>query len=569
MSPEMSMQEFVNDPDTVDFMIREGAYLTRYAESHPYVRIGPSLMGNYAIAHVNRNYMDQIERDFGVLSLSTFATVLGLLDRSNLEAAGIAAVQNQPYLNLRGEGVLLAFIDTGIDYTNTAFQYEDGTSRIQFLWDQSASSGTPPDRFYIGAEYTQQQINEALLADDPYSVVPQRDTVGHGTFLASVAASRESGQYIGAAPEAELIVVKLKQARLFYYEQYLIPSEQKNAFESTSLVMGLEYIYTKARELDRPVSICIGIGTNFGGHDGTSMFEHYLGDISARVGVCLCTAAGNESTAQHHMQGSVSNAEGRDDIEIRVGENGGNIFLTIWNRGSDRFSVSLKSPTGELVGRVPAKIGSRFQTTLILERATISIEYFFPVDGSGAQNTRIKITNATPGVWTITMHGDIILNGTYHAWLPLTGFIDPDIVFLRPSPNYTVVNPGTTIGVITCGAYNSQNNSLYPPSSWGPTRSEINAPDLVAPGVNVGGIYPTGYGTMSGTSVSAAITAGACALMLQWGITDRRDNFLNTYRIKSYLIRGCTRDQNVTYPDYRWGYGKLNLYETFNLMRET
>ena len=93
------------------------------------------------------------------------------------------------------------------------------------------------------------------------------------------------------------------------------------------------------------------------------------------------------------------------------------------------------------------------------------------------------------------------------------------------------------------------------------------APDLVAPGVGVGGVFPTGYGQMSGTSASAAITAGACALMLQWGIVDDNETALNTERIKAHLIRGCIRDIFVEYPNAQWGYGRLNLYHTLSIMR--
>jgi subtilisin family serine protease len=128
--------------------------------------------------------------------------------------------------------------------------------------------------------------------------------------------------------------------------------------------------------------------------------------------------------------------------------------------------------------------------------------------------------------------------------------------------------PATAFGIITCGAYNAGTNSLYINSSWGPTATMALKPDLVAPGVNVGGVYPNGYGTMSGTSAAAAITAGACALMQQWGIVNKNDISMSTYDIKAYLIRGCSRIQTINYPNVQWGYGSLNLIGTFNLMRE-
>jgi subtilisin family serine protease len=94
------------------------------------------------------------------------------------------------------------------------------------------------------------------------------------------------------------------------------------------------------------------------------------------------------------------------------------------------------------------------------------------------------------------------------------------------------------------------------------------APDLVAPGVDVGGFYPSGHGIMSGTSVAAAITTGASALLLQWGIVNKNDITLSTYQIRAYLIRGCNRSEGIKYPNPQTGYGALNLIQTFQFMRE-
>ena len=190
------------------------------------------------------------------------------------------------------------------------------------------------------------------------------------------------------------------------------------------------------------------------------------------------------------------------------------------------------------------------------------------MEGSGGQLTVVRLLNATPGIWTIIVTGDIILDGTYHAWLPLTGFVSPTVEFLTPTPYYTIVVPATAIGLIAVGAYNGANNSLYVRSSWGPTRLPFMSPDLVAPGVNVIGLYPSGYGPMDGTSVSAAITAGAAALLLQWGIVEGNDVAMSTYQIRAYMIRGCSRSDTITYPNAQWGYGRLNLISSFNLMRE-
>ena len=561
------MEEFIYSPDAVDFVLRSNAFAEQFLRDNPAILTTQPLAGRYVICYTDIKTFNSLIDQFGSSFISSISLVLGLLDRANLEASGILQVHEQPYLDLHGKGVLLGFVDTGIDYTQSAFRYEDGSSKIQFLYDQTVQ-GPPPEGFYTGTEYTNEQINQALRAEDPYQIVPQRDENGHGTFLASVAAGNKTGDFMGAAPDAELIVVKLRKARPFYLNWFAVPPEQEYAYESTSIMIGVEYIVKKARQLNRPVVICIGVGTTFGAHDGFSVFEEYLSNIANLRGVCICTAAGNESQARHHTQGIIGEKGATYNIDLKIGENAGNVILGIWNTISDKISLSVRSPTGELVGRIPSKPGAVSRSSLILERSTVQVEYYFPYESTGSQLSSVNIYNATPGIWTITVYGDIILNGTFHAWLPLTGFVSPTVEFLSATPYYTVTCPSTMLGSISCGAYNSMTNSLFSDTSWGPTRLDRMAPDLVAPGVQAGGIYPSGPGTMSGTSVAAAITAGACALMMQWGIVEKNDVALSTYQIRAYLIRGCNRSPTMIYPNTQWGYGTLNLIQTFNLMRE-
>jgi len=105
-----------------------------------------------------------------------------------LNAAGITAVQNYPGLELKGQEMLIGFLDTGIDYPNAVFQGLDGSTRILGIWDQTIQDGNPPEGFCYGSAYTREDINKALRQEDPFSFVPTRDEDGHGTFTASVAA---------------------------------------------------------------------------------------------------------------------------------------------------------------------------------------------------------------------------------------------------------------------------------------------------------------------------------------------------------------------------------------------
>ena len=562
-------QDIFYDPGMVALILQSESVSDAFFDHNPYIKFRKNLAGGYSIIYVQEADVEKVINNIESYPINLYPLVLGLIGTPELAAAGVLQVHRQPFLNLWGSGVLLGFIDTGIDYTQSSFRYEDGGSKIAYIWDQTIRSGTPPDGYPYGSEYSTAQIDEALKSANPREVVPHTDTVGHGTFLASIAGGRaQDGEYIGAAPDAEIIAVKLKRARPLDYARFLIPTTQENAFSSDDFMLGVQYILDKALAMRRPVAICISVGCNTGGHDGYATLAGYLARVAGTAGVAVCAGAGNEGQAGHHTYGKLAATGDTQDIEFRASEHSEDILLSLWNYASDRISVAVRSPTGEQVSRVPARSGTSYTSKLILERASVTVEYFFPIERSGAQLTRIKILSATPGIWTITVYGDSVLEGTFHAWLPMTGFIDPATVFLRPSPNYTVVTPANGFGFITCGAYNSLDNSFAAFSSQGPSRLSSILPDLVAPGVDVGGVYPgDSPGVMSGTSVSASITTGACALMLQWGIVEKNDTSMDSYRIRANLAAGCERDPNVEYPNNQWGYGRLNLYNTFRALR--
>lgn len=559
--------EFANNINTVDFILKTNEYLIDSIGDYPFIRLSQTLSDFFVIGYVESDDVGKLSELLGTNFYNSLPYVMGLQGRAELEAAGIIQIQEQTLLELRGQGVLVGIVDTGINYTDPIFRYEDGSTRIVSIFDQS-QNGTPPDGFFIGSEYTRAQIDEALASDDPYSVVPQRDEVGHGTFLASVSAGRGEDALLGAAPDSELIIVKLKNARPYYRSLYLIPDSQQNVYESTAVMLGIEYIIRKAKELNRPVAICIGVGTNQGSHDGYSPFEQYISIVANITGVCICLPAGNESQARHHARLTIPNAGDTAELAIATENNGSGIYMSILGGPADRISLSIRSPTGEVIGKIPAKSGTVFTTGLVLERSKVTVEYYFPLTERSGQVAIVKIENATPGIWTVTLYGDIILGGTVDAYLPLTDVGYADVEFVSPDPNYTVTVPGTSVTPITCAAYSSSDNRLYINSSWGPTRTPLPSPDFAAPGVRVSGAYPWGVGVMSGTSVATAISAGACALMLEWGIVEGNYSSLNTFQIKELLIRGCIREPGVEYPNSQWGYGKLNLYNTFNLLRQ-
>ena len=563
----MSLEEFIRQPQVIPLHGKGILGLEALVRNTPYMRIGKQVRGEYAVLYADSTRYNDLLKVLGTSHAEMIPDAMGLLGRPALEAANIAQVQHQPYLDLRGRGVLVGVIDTGIDYTKKAFQHEDGSSKVRYIWDQTLDSGTAPAGFSFGSEYTNEQINKALQSDAPLRGVPSMDTVGHGTFLAAVAAAKNDNEFAGAAPDSELIVVKLRRLHKFFYHEFLIPDSQENVYSSADVMLAIDYMLDRAHELKMPIAICLGLGSNMGGHDGFTILEQYISSVSNISGVCICAAAGNESNAGHHMVGKIDKVGGSYDVQIRVPENANSFLAFFIVEPTDRMTVTVKSPTNEVIPRSVARSGIVTETKLTLEKSTVREIYYFPIAETGVEHISVAFVDPTPGIWTITLHGEIIIDGKFHGWMHLTNLITEGIEFITPEPYNTVVTPGTSPGCITCGAYNHEDNSLYINSSWGPTRNAQVKPDLVAPGVDILGVYPMGSGKMTGTSVAAGITAGACALLLQWGIVDKNDVSLNTYRIKSHLIRGAKREENLEYPNARWGYGRLDLYHTFEQFR--
>lgn len=512
-----------------------------------------------------------------------------LLDSSSMEASGIISTFNSPALSNKGRGTLIGFIDTGIDYTNPLFRYPDGATRIVSIWDQSLPEDTsviPPGvpNYYpnsgasYGTEYTREQINEALRSDAPLSVVPSTDTNGHGTFLAGIAAggSLPEQDFTGAAPECELMVVKLKQAKEYLRDFYLIDREVP-AFQENDIMMGIKYLRVMAYRMGRPLVVLLGLGSNQGSHEGTSPLSVSLQDISRSLGSATIIAAGNETGRGHHYMGTIPSGQERDDVEIRVGEEESRrgFAVELWSSTADTVSVGFVSPSGETIGRIPIIARNETSIPFLLESTVITVNYQLIEAGSGRQLIFMRFETPTTGIWTIRVYNTQFLTGQFHMWLPSENFISEETVFLRPNPFTTITQPGNTPSPITVAAYNHLNNSLYIHSSRGYTITGVVKPDLAAPGVDISGPSVgrrngtlVSMTTRTGASVAAAHVAGAAANLLSWGIVEGNNIIMSEAAIKSYLIRGAQRSPTITYPNREWGYGVLDLYQTFLHLRE-
>lgn len=549
-----------------------------------------AIAGTRCVDFVNREYAVIYVplRDAEPISLSRFTytaipKLYGLQDTTALESSGIIQSFDQPVLNATGRGVIIGLIDTGIEYTNPLFRHTDGSTRILGIWDQTIDSGqenipngdlrSPP---LYGTFYTKEQIDLALISDDPYEVVPSRDTDGHGTFMAGVAAGNRILQpvsFSGAAPESSLVVVKLKPAKQYLRDFFLLTPDTP-AFQENDIMMGIRYLFDQASRFEMPLVIYLGVGTNQGNHDGTGPLGSQLQQFAGTVGLSAVIGAGNEVGYHHHFLGNMTTGQEFEDVELRVGEGENGFCMELWAREPELYTVGFLSPTGELIERIPMRLGSEINITFRLERTVITVNYRTAELGTGSQLIFMRFVDPTPGIWHIRVYPSLDINGQFHIWLPMHGFISDQTIFLRPNPNTTITEPGNATMPMTVSTYDHVTDSIFVHSSRGYTRHGIIKPEFAAPGVNVQGPGLSLPGEelrfvrATGSSVAAAIAAGAAADVLSWGIVDENEPNLDDTTVNAMLIRGADRNPALSYPNREWGYGTLNLYQSFLRVRE-
>lgn len=497
---------------------------------------------------------------------SSFPSIFSMEALTPFEDTKIRSIRLNPNMNLRGQGVLVGIIDTGIDYTHRAFQKEDGTSRILSIWDQTVENTTQNSEVAYGAVYSQEILNVALKSDDPYLIVPSVDETGHGTMLAGIVAGREdeSATFTGVAPDAELIVVKLKKAKKALKKVFHI-QQDKICYQESDVLNGIRYIIDMADNLRRPVVLIIGFGTSQGGHDGNGATSSYLSYISTKPGVCVAISAGNEANSQRHFHGIIQGHNLNSEINLKVGQKDKEFNLEIWHRSAYKTSIEIISPTGERIGSIFPGIKQCVKHDFVFESSTVWINNIITETETASQMILVRFLDAAEGLWKIILTTQAEnKNIEYDAWLPQGDLISKDTFFLNSNPNTTITSPGNAIMPITFGAYDSNTGSISVESGRGNTRTGIMKPDLAAPGINLLAPKPGNtYEAVSGTSVAAAAGAGCAALVLEWAIIKKKYPNINGNEIKTLFIRGADQYANMVYPNELWGYGKIDLYNLF------
>ena len=452
---------------------------------------------------------------------------------------------------LTGKGVLVAVIDSGIDYFHPDFRNPDGTTRIGLLVDQ--------DRDRI---YTREEINAALETGSRTSalaLVPSTDPSGHGTAVAAIAAGngREgNGVYRGVAYESELMVVKLGTPLTDSFPR------------TTQLMKALDLVVRRAQDMNRPLAVNISFGNTYGSHDGTSLLETFINDMSGIGRNVIVAGTGNEGTGAGHRAGSlVMGQEENAQLSIAPYETG--MGVQLWKSYVDQFSIRLVTPSGEIIGPIDSRLGPQ---TLRYGGTQILIYYGKPSPFSRAQEVYFDFLPVRDyldsGIWTFRLTPERIVTGRYDMWLPSRGILNPSTRFLRPVPETTLTIPSTASNVISVGAYDDSYRAYADFSGRGFTRQTGQVkPDLAAPGVDIvtarrGG----GYEAVTGTSFAAPFVTGSAALLMQWGILQGNDPFLYGEKVKAYFTRGARHLPGYdVWPNERLGYGTLCVRDSLPL----
>lgn len=518
------------------------------------------LIAGYAILQVPENLVDEVSRLPQIEYVEKPKRLFFAVEEGIRNSCIWPVSRRTPYLS--GNGVLVAVLDSGIDYLNPLFQKEDGTTRILYLWDQS-----------VGTEFPAERINAALAAGDrqqAYRIVPSVDVSGHGTAVAGIAAGsglQQGVSYEGVAPESNLIIVKLGT-----------PGETSFP-RTTELMRGLTYVVRKAQELKRPVAINLSFGNTYGAHNGTSLLERFIDNVSEIGRNVICVGAGNEGASRGHVQGQIGGAP--QLVELAVADYETTLNVQLWKNYTDEYRITLRAPGGQEV-QVPTLSENAGKTEVTLENTRILIYLGEPVPYAAVQEIYFDFIpmnaasgSALPGngyipsgVWTFTLGAVRNVTGQYYFYLPSAVVRNRNTGFYSPTPEVTLTIPSTSSKVITVGAYDtvydayadfSGRGYVYENRTMGLVLPGGIKPDLVAPGVGI--MVPDtlgGFTTVSGTSFATPFVTGAAALLMEWGIVQGNDPFLYGEKVKAYLRRGARPLRGETeYPNAKVGYGAL------------
>lgn len=519
------------------------------------------LSDDFGVLYISPKDIDKAGSIANILSAQTIESIIRLASLSQIsqgttggvvgnEIIGANFFKENPNINVTGRGVIIGIADSGIDYLHPDFIYPDGTSKILYLWDQT-KDGNPPEGYHIGTEYTNEDINRAIREkDDTLSI----DEEGSGTMLSGICAGlgNLNPNYAGVAGEASLIVIKLKK--------------YNGNYTNAALYVATEYAIKRALELNMPIVF----NTSYGSNESVAITTLSLRDtLFFERGICMVSGVGNEGNTQTHTSGVIEFNGSEGYIELELSEDDPNVQIQVWMDRPDRVNCEVISPTGESSKLLQVSSYALVTGLYDFEQTEYLLETNYPTTFSGQQQININLTNAKKGIWKIKLIGIDINSGIYNAYLSNRVFLKPGTRFRESNPEKTINYPATYEDIISVGAYDTINDSIWPTSSRGPTIDYIQVPDIVAPGVNIVAPYPgEKYARISGTAPAAAYVSGSLALFLQYVLVEKRyPEKAFTQAMITYLKAGAVRSNNISYPNSALGYGLLNIRNVFDQLK--
>jgi subtilisin family serine protease/outer membrane protein OmpA-like peptidoglycan-associated protein len=477
-------------------------------------------------------------------------------------------------LPFTGRGCIVAALDFGLDFTHPNFLNSDGTTRVTTFWNQVAPyDPAHPNRYGYGRVFSPDEINRALRASDPYQALGYHPAISdtghgsHGTHTLDIAAGngRAPGSTPGVAPDADLLFVHLSTPS---------PGPTGDLGDSVRMLEALDFVHRTAQ--DRPWVVNLSVGRTAGSHDGTSPFEQGMHEIlRLGSGRAIVQSAGNYRAADLAVEGWLRDGESRDLEWIIDPRDTTPNEIDAWYSGNDRFLVALQPSEG---GRfVEVRLG---EVADISHNGGLVGRIYHRKNDPNNRDNHIEVflyPNAAPGVWTLRLIGEYVINGRFHAWIERSlarpgaqSRFDRKIT----TQSYTLGTIATSPLVITVGAYDAHADGepLAPFSSCGPTRDDRHEkPELLAPGVSVlaARSIPRGAARQegllvarSGTSMATPHVAGCVATMFEAAGRP----------VSIQEIRNCLKQSAEPVTDGEntdcCAWGRLNIAEAIKRIRD-
>lgn len=470
------------------------------------------------------------------------------------EASQINYINKNPYITSSGRGILIAIIDSGIDYLHPDFINNDNTSKIVSMWDQSSNKKVPPNGAIFGSEFTREEINEAIKNGDGTLT---NDEVGTGTIAAGICSGRGNlnSAYSGVAIDSELVVVKLRE----YEGRFKIGIKN---YVDTDFLAAIKYVLDVARKENKAIIINLTVACKTSPGNLTTYLDTFT-DLSTS-NVILVSGAGNEGNTDIHYKGNFVN-EPYNDIKIQVGDQK-SLDITVAGVGPDKIGSMVISPSGELSFRLTyAPDNYIYYGKFNLENTTYTMRIEYPYFFTGNQFLRISLDNIKPGIWTLRLYPEFIISKEFHVYLPNKNLISNYTRFIDPNSFSTITKFGFGENVITVGAYDNKTSSIWVGSSKGSIDKSQIKPDIVAPGVDlISTFINESYTTATGTGVSSSLVCGTLAIIMEYvGVQgDFEKSRMSTKVLKTFLMLGADKQNIYIYPNPSYGYGNLDLKST-------